>query len=57
MLVDFHVHSTASDGSDSPATIASKARHFAVVALTDHDNVDGLDEVMDAPVAPLSRNG
>ena len=57
MLVDFHVHSTASDGSDSPATIASKARHFAVVALTDHDNVDGLDEFMDAPVAPLSRNG
>lgn len=56
MLVDFHVHSTASDGTDSPATIASKSRHFAAVALTDHDNIDGIDEFMNAPSVPLSRN-
>lgn len=44
MLVDFHVHSTASDGTFSPSEIAEKARGFAALALTDHDNCDGLSE-------------
>ena len=44
MLVDFHVHSTASDGTLSPAELAAKARGFAAIALTDHDNCDGLAE-------------
>jgi len=44
MTVDFHVHSTASDGTFSPTEIASKARGFAAVALTDHDNCDGVAE-------------
>ena len=42
MLVDFHVHSTASDGTFSPAELATRASGFAAVALTDHDNCDGL---------------
>ena len=42
--VDFHVHSTASDGTFSPAELAAKARGFAAIALTDHDNCDGLKE-------------
>ena len=42
--VDFHVHSTASDGTFSPAELAAKARGFAAIALTDHDNCDGLEE-------------
>jgi len=44
MLVDFHVHSTASDGTCSPAEIAEKAKGFAAIALTDHDNCDGIEE-------------
>jgi len=44
MLVDFHVHSTASDGTCSPAELAEKTRGFAAVALTDHDNCDGVAE-------------
>ena len=44
--VDFHVHSTASDGTFSPAELAAKARGFAAIALTDHDNCDGLEEFM-----------
>ena len=44
MLVDFHVHSTASDGTCTPLELAEKAKGFAAVALTDHDNCDGLDE-------------
>ena len=42
MTVDFHVHSTASDGTFSPAELATRASGFAAIALTDHDNCDGL---------------
>ena len=44
MIVDFHVHSTASDGTFSPQEIAAKAQGFAAIALTDHDNCDGVEE-------------
>ena len=46
MLVDFHVHSTASDGTLPPRELADIAVRggFAAVALTDHDNTDGADE-------------
>lgn len=46
VTVDFHVHSTASDGTESPGDIVrtAAARGFAALALTDHDNVDGIAE-------------
>ena len=40
-MIDFHVHSTASDGTESPETLAELGRDFAAMALTDHDNCDG----------------
>ena len=43
MTVDFHVHSTASDGTCTPSELAEKAKGFAAIALTDHDNCDGLN--------------
>lgn len=45
-LVDLHTHSTASDGTDSPAGLVKKAAAagLAAVALTDHDTIQGLDE-------------
>ena len=43
MTVDLHVHSTASDGTCSPSELTEKAKGFAAIALTDHDNCDGLD--------------
>ncbi len=42
MLVDLHVHSTASDGTLSPEEIAVRAKDFVAIALTDHDNCDGI---------------
>ena len=54
MLVDFHVHSTASDGTFTPAELAEKGRAFAAIALTDHDNCDGLDEWKGIPGIELS---
>ena len=43
---DLHTHSTASDGQYAPTELAKlvKARGAQVWALTDHDNLDGLDE-------------
>ncbi|OGR27254.1 MAG: phosphoesterase [Desulfobacca sp. RBG_16_60_12] len=49
-LIDLHVHSTASDGSYSPAEVVrqAKAGGLTAMALTDHDTVDGLPEAMAA---------
>jgi 3',5'-nucleoside bisphosphate phosphatase len=45
-FVDLHMHSTASDGSRSPADVvrAAHAASLAAIALTDHDSVAGLAE-------------
>lgn len=45
-MIDLHAHSTASDGSDSPAALMALAarRELAAVALTDHDTVQGFGE-------------
>ena len=44
--IDFHTHSTASDGVLSPTEVVRLAHKNGVqaVALTDHDTVDGLEE-------------
>jgi 3',5'-nucleoside bisphosphate phosphatase len=41
--IDLHIHSTASDGTLSPAEILNRARdlNLKAVAITDHDTVDG----------------
>ena len=46
MLCDLHTHSTASDGQYSPTELVrlAKERGLDVLALTDHDTVDGLEE-------------
>ena len=49
MLVDFHVHSAASDGSYRPDAIARMTDGFAYAALTDHDTCDGVDAFMCEP--------
>ena len=43
MRADLHVHSNASDGTDPPAEVTSRAAQAGldVVALTDHDTVAG----------------
>jgi predicted metal-dependent phosphoesterase TrpH len=43
---DLHSHSTASDGTLSPAELVLMAKHKGVdaLALTDHDETAGIDE-------------
>jgi predicted metal-dependent phosphoesterase TrpH len=49
-LIDLHTHSTASDGSYTPAEVVRLAKEggLTAVALTDHDTVDGLPEAVAA---------
>ncbi len=48
--VDFHTHSTASDGTMSPGELVSHAKEQGLYAfaLTDHDSVDGIQEAVEA---------
>jgi len=48
--VDLHLHSTASDGRFSPAEIVAMAaeRGLTVIALADHDTVDGITPALEA---------
>lgn len=50
MYADLHCHSTASDGMLTPAALVERAheRGVGVLALTDHDTLDGLDEAQAA---------
>jgi predicted metal-dependent phosphoesterase TrpH len=46
MKIDLHTHSTASDGLLSPTDLIKKAAEvgLALIALTDHDTTNGLEE-------------
>ena len=48
--VDLHIHTTASDGRFSPEEIVRKAVELGleVIALADHDSVDGIGPALKA---------
>ncbi|MFC1929192.1 PHP domain-containing protein [Chloroflexota bacterium] len=48
--VDLHIHSTASDGQLSPAEVVGKSAEagLTVIAITDHDTVDGITPALEA---------
>ncbi len=50
MRLDLHVHTTASDGSSSPAEVVALAAQggLDVLAITDHDTVAGISAALDA---------
>ena len=56
MRIDLHTHSSASDGTDTPAELvrAARAAGLDVVALTDHDTTAGWDEALEAAPAGLT---
>lgn len=49
-MIDLHMHSTFSDGSETPERLVAMARQIGLtaIALTDHDNMAGVPEFMDA---------
>ena len=48
MAADLHVHSNFSDGVDSPEELVRQAAAVGLktIALTDHDNVDGIERAL-----------
>lgn len=54
MKVDLHIHSTASDGSLSPAEILALAQdlNLGAIAITDHDTIDGSKEAIALGIPP-----
>ncbi len=50
MLIDLHAHSTASDGTETPAGLVASAAHAGidVLAITDHDSTAGWAEAAEA---------
>lgn len=44
--VDFHIHTTASDGESTPTQVVKRAKEldYDIIAITDHDNTDGIAE-------------
>ena len=48
--VDLHMHSTASDGVVTPCDLVERglANQLQLMALTDHDTIDGLDQARQA---------
>ena len=48
MFVDLHIHSTVSDGTDTPAEIAEKISRkdgVKIFALTDHETITGIEKL------------
>jgi predicted metal-dependent phosphoesterase TrpH len=59
MRIDLHVHTNASDGTDSPADVVRKAFDLGLdgIAITDHDTVAGHHEAAQAVATLQSRGG
>jgi predicted metal-dependent phosphoesterase TrpH len=57
--IDLHTHSTASDGTDTPAELVrnAAAAGLDVVALTDHDTVGGYAAATEALRDPAGADG
>ncbi len=49
--IDLHLHTTASDGSDTPSELIAKAREVGleVISITDHDTIAGSLEAIGLP--------
>jgi hypothetical protein len=47
---DLHIHTTHSDGAFSPREIVLKAKQASIdiISITDHDNVNGFKEALEA---------
>lgn len=48
-LIDLHAHTTASDGTYTPRELVNYAKEkgLSLIAITDHDTIDGVDEALD----------
>ena len=49
-MIDLHTHTTASDGTMSPAALVeyAKEKGLKAIAVTDHDTVEGIEAALSA---------
>ena len=49
-VADLHIHTHLSDGTFSPRQVIESAKNLGIdtIAITDHDNVDGIDQAIEA---------
>lgn len=49
-MLDLHIHTTASDGTCTPEEVVrlAKKKGFSLIAITDHDTMDGVKEALEA---------
>lgn len=49
-MIDLHIHTTASDGSETPTSVIRTAKRLGLqaIAVTDHDSVEGVEEALRA---------
>lgn len=49
-FIDLHIHTTASDGTDSPSRVVALAKELGLgaIAITDHDSIGGVAEALEA---------
>ena len=47
-MIDLHLHSNLSDGSDTPSQLIDKALKLKLraITITDHDTIDGVREFL-----------
>ena len=47
-MIDLHLHSTASDGTDTPSQLIERAIDLKLkaIAITDHDTIDGIEQFL-----------
>jgi len=52
MYADLHLHTTYSDGTNTPAELCNLAKdsNIKVISITDHDSVDGIKALLSADV-------
>lgn len=58
MYIDLHTHSNVSDGSLSPSDLVGLAvkSNLSLIALTDHDSLDGIEEAKEAAKKATNNN-
>lgn len=55
MACDLHIHTTASDGTDTPEEVVARAAALGLeaIAVTDHDTVAGIEKAVEAAAGRL----
>ncbi|WBW96002.1 PHP domain-containing protein [Oceanirhabdus sp. W0125-5] len=50
LRADLHMHTTSSDGTFSPTELVNRAKNkeIDIIAITDHDTVEGIEEAIEA---------